>query len=45
VPVLIWGEGIERDAVRSFDENAVAAGRLQRFPLRRFLERLAGASP
>jgi 2,3-bisphosphoglycerate-independent phosphoglycerate mutase len=42
VPVLIWGEGIEQDAVRSFDENAVAAGRLQRFPLRRFLERLAG---
>ena len=45
VPVLIWGEGIDRDSVRSFDESSVAAGRLQRFPLRRFLERLGSASP
>jgi 2,3-bisphosphoglycerate-independent phosphoglycerate mutase len=45
VPVLIWGEGIESDSVRSFDENAAAAGRLQRFPLRRFLERLASQNP
>ncbi len=45
VPVLLWGEGIERDGVQTFDENAAAAGRLQRFPLRRFLERLASVSP
>jgi 2,3-bisphosphoglycerate-independent phosphoglycerate mutase len=45
VPVLIWGEGVERDSVRSFDESSVAAGRLHRFPLRRFLERLASGSP
>jgi 2,3-bisphosphoglycerate-independent phosphoglycerate mutase len=45
VPVLIWGEGIESDSVRSFDESAAAGGRLQRFPLRRLLERLASANP
>jgi 2,3-bisphosphoglycerate-independent phosphoglycerate mutase len=45
VPVLIWGEGIEPDTVRRFDESSAAAGRLHRFPLRRFLERLAGLNP
>jgi 2,3-bisphosphoglycerate-independent phosphoglycerate mutase len=45
VPVVLWGDGIESDAVQSFDESAVAAGRLQRFPLRRFLERLASNNP
>jgi 2,3-bisphosphoglycerate-independent phosphoglycerate mutase len=45
VPVLIWGVGIESDAVRSYDESAAAGGRLQRFPLRRLLERLASANP
>jgi 2,3-bisphosphoglycerate-independent phosphoglycerate mutase len=45
VPVLLWGEGIERDAVQTFDESAAAGGRLQRLPLRRFLERLASVSP
>ena len=38
-------EGVEPDAVQTFDENAVAAGRLQRFPLRRLLERLAIVNP
>ena len=45
VPVLFWGEGVDPDAVQVFDENAVAAGRLQRFPLRRLLERLAIVNP
>jgi 2,3-bisphosphoglycerate-independent phosphoglycerate mutase len=45
VPVLLWGQGIEPDAVQAFDENAAAGGRLQRLPLRRFLERLASVSP
>jgi len=40
LPVLIWGQGIEADKVRSFDEQSVAAGRLQRFPLQMFLGRL-----
>ncbi|HVR30207.1 MAG TPA: hypothetical protein VMS86_11825 [Thermoanaerobaculia bacterium] len=44
VPVLVWGEGVERDSVRSFDESSVVAGRLHRFPLRRFLERLASVN-
>jgi 2,3-bisphosphoglycerate-independent phosphoglycerate mutase len=45
VPVLLWGEGVEPDAVQSFDEASAAMGRLQRFPLRRFLERLAAVGP
>ena len=45
VPVLLWGEGIERDSVQTFDESAAASGRLLRFPLRRFLERLASVNP
>lgn len=45
VPVLIWGEGVEPDSVTAFDEASVAAGRLQRFPLRQFAERLFSVSP
>lgn len=40
LPVLIWGHGIEADEVRAFDEQSVAAGRLQRFPLQMFLGRI-----
>ena len=45
VPVLVWGEGIDADAVETFDERSAGTGRLQRLPLRRFLERLATVSP
>lgn len=40
LPVLIWGDGVEADAVERFDEAAAAAGGLQRFPLQMFLGRL-----
>ena len=40
LPVLIWGEGIEPDEVETYDELAVAAGDLQRFPLQLLLGRL-----
>lgn len=40
VPVLIWGTGVEADAVESFDEVSVAGGSLGRFPLRLLLARL-----
>ncbi len=40
VPVLIWGSGIEADAVTSFSEAAVAEGSLGRFPLQLLLGRL-----
>ncbi len=40
VPVLIWGDGIEPDAVEAFDESSAGGGRLQRFPLQMFLTRL-----
>ncbi len=40
LPVLIWGHGIEADEVRSFDEQAVASGRLQRFPMQMLLGRI-----
>ena len=40
LPVLIWGEGIEPDGVRCFDEESVAAGQLQRFPLQLLLGKL-----
>jgi len=39
-PVLIWGEGVEADAVERYDETAAAAGDLQRFPLQMLLGRL-----
>ena len=40
LPVLIWGEGWEADEVETFDEQACAAGALQRFPLQMLLGRL-----
>ncbi len=40
LPVLIWGPGLEADAVETFDETSVAAGELQQFPLQMLLERL-----
>ncbi len=40
LPVLIWGEGVEADAVERFDEASASAGGLQRFPLQMFLGRL-----
>ena len=40
VPVVLWGEGIEADAVESFDEHAAASGSLQRFPLQLLVQRL-----
>jgi hypothetical protein len=36
----MWGDGIEPDEVQGFDEQAAAAGRLQRFPLQSLLGRL-----
>ncbi|MEM7049944.1 MAG: 2,3-bisphosphoglycerate-independent phosphoglycerate mutase [Acidobacteriota bacterium] len=40
LPVLIWGEGIEADAVQVYDEHAAVGGSLQRFPLQMLLGRL-----
>jgi 2,3-bisphosphoglycerate-independent phosphoglycerate mutase len=40
LPVLIWGEGIEADETEAFDEQAVAGGSLERFPLQLLLSRL-----
>ncbi len=40
LPVLVWGQGIEADAVTTYDETAAAAGVLQQFPLQLLLERL-----
>ncbi|MDX1384486.1 MAG: phosphoglycerate mutase, partial [Thermoanaerobaculia bacterium] len=45
VPVLLWGEGIEADTVESFDELAVARGRLRRFQLRELMGRVFGPEP
>ncbi len=45
VPVLIWGEGVEADAVSAFSEADVVTGRLGRFPLRNFLDRFMSPSP
>ncbi len=42
LPVLIWGEGVERDEVEGFDETSASAGGLQRFPLQLLLSRLYG---
>ena len=40
LPVLIWGTGIEPDAVTLFDEQSAAGGTLGRFPLQLLLSRL-----
>ena len=40
LPILMWGDGIEPDEVQTYDEQAAAAGRLQRFPLQSLLGRL-----
>ena len=40
LPVLIWGEGIAKDDVSRFDEEAVAGGQLERFPLQLLLGKL-----
>jgi 2,3-bisphosphoglycerate-independent phosphoglycerate mutase len=40
LPVLIWGEGVEADAVETYDEQAAGSGELQRFPLQLLLSRL-----
>jgi 2,3-bisphosphoglycerate-independent phosphoglycerate mutase len=40
LPVVIWGAGIEPDAVQRFDEQAAATGTLERFPLQMLLSRL-----
>ena len=40
LPVLIWGEGWDADEVETYDEQACAAGALQRFPLQMLLGRL-----
>lgn len=40
VPVLLWGEGVDSDAVSRFDESSVTAGGLKRFPLQVLMRRL-----
>ena len=40
LPVLIWGAGIEPDDVQMYDEQSVATGDLERFPLQLLLSRL-----
>jgi 2,3-bisphosphoglycerate-independent phosphoglycerate mutase len=40
LPVLIWERGKDGDTVEQFDEQAVTAGSLQRFPLQMLLGRL-----
>ena len=40
LPVVIWGTGIEGDTVQRFDEQTVATGALERFPLQMLLSRL-----
>jgi 2,3-bisphosphoglycerate-independent phosphoglycerate mutase len=44
VPVLMWGPGVQPDAVAAFDEQSAAAGGLQRFPLQLLLVRLLDLS-
>jgi 2,3-bisphosphoglycerate-independent phosphoglycerate mutase len=44
LPVLIWGDGIDPDDVETFDEQAAAAGMLQRLPLQTLLGRLFSLS-
>jgi 2,3-bisphosphoglycerate-independent phosphoglycerate mutase len=40
VPVLLWGEGIEPDAIDRFDERTASGGSLKRFALQSFIDRL-----
>jgi 2,3-bisphosphoglycerate-independent phosphoglycerate mutase len=40
VPVLLWGAGIEADAVPRFDERCAPAGSLGRFALQNLIDRL-----
>ncbi len=40
LPVVIWGEGLSADSVRAFNESAVVAGSLGRFPLQLLMSRL-----
>jgi 2,3-bisphosphoglycerate-independent phosphoglycerate mutase len=40
VPVLLWGEDIAADEVETYDEQSVATGALQRFPLQLLIPRL-----
>jgi 2,3-bisphosphoglycerate-independent phosphoglycerate mutase len=40
LPILIWGEGIEADAVHSYSEQSAGGGQLHRFPLQMLLGRL-----
>jgi 2,3-bisphosphoglycerate-independent phosphoglycerate mutase len=40
VPVVIWGPGIEPDAVTELTERAVIQGALGRFPLQTLMARL-----
>ncbi len=40
LPVLVWGDDVEPDSVKTYDEHAAAAGSLGRFPLQRLLSRL-----
>lgn len=40
LPVLVWGDGVEPDSVKLFDERAVASGGLHRLPLQLLLGRL-----
>ena len=40
LPVILWGQGIEPDSVSAYDEQAVAGGAMQRFPLQLLLGRL-----
>ena len=44
LPILIWGEGIEPDEIKVYDEQAVAGGALQRIPLQTLLGRLFSLS-
>ena len=40
LPVLVWGEGIEADEVKEFNEAAAEEGELGRFPLQLLLGKL-----
>jgi 2,3-bisphosphoglycerate-independent phosphoglycerate mutase len=40
VPIVLWGEGIEPDAVERFHERSAHSGSLARFPLQSLIDRL-----
>ncbi len=44
LPILLWGDGIDADEVRTYDEQAAAAGALGRIPLQMLLGRLFSLS-